>query len=116
MEKELIRILRLNGTTLRVFDLFKRDSMGKSILGYEFKVGRKVLFQGEDIHCSPSYSIDSLQTAYSILGFLTVGIRDTDDEYFAEYTKEQMEWAKGYGKREELSVIIYDWEEKNHCN
>lgn len=115
MEKELIRILRLNGTTLRVFDLFKRDSMGKSILGYEFKVGRKVLFQGEDIHCPPCYSIDSLQTAYSILSFLTLRPGDTDKEYFENYTEEQQEWVLS-DKCEYLSSLVSDWEEKNHCN
>lgn len=116
MEKELIRTLRLNGTTLRVYDLFKRDSLGKNILAYEFKVGRNIIFQGDDFHCSPLASIDSLETAYSILGFLTLGIHDTDDEYFENYTPEQLEWANGYGKRVELSFLISDWEEKNHCN
>lgn len=115
MEKELIRTLRLNGTTLRVYDLFKRDSMGKSVLGYEFKVGRKVLFQGTDFHCSPCFAIDSLKTAYAILGFLTVRHEDVEKEYFDEYTEEQMNWTRS-SKCVYLSYKVSDWEEKNHCN
>ena len=111
--RELIRTLRIAGTTLRIYDMFQTDSMGKSKLGYEFKVGRKMLFQGEDFCCSPCYSVDSLHTAYSLLGFLTLGIHDTDGEYFEDYTKEQLDWAEGYGKREYLSALICNWKEKN---
>ena len=115
MEKELIRTLRLNGTTLRIFDIFKRDSLGKNIISYEFKVGRKVIFSGEDFHCSPCHAVDSLATAYSLLSFLCLKPGDTDKEYFSEYTTEQMEWANS-SKCEYLSFLVSEWEEKNGCN
>jgi len=89
--------------------------MGKSVLGYEFKVGRKVLFQGTDFHCSPCHSIDSLEAAYCILSFLTLKPVDTDKEYFDDYTEEQMNWTRS-SKCEYLSYKVSDWEEKNHCN
>lgn len=112
MEKELIRTLRINGTTLRVYDLFKRDSYGKNVLSYEFKVGRKVIFSGNDFHCSPSQSIDSLEVAYCILSFLCLKPGDTDKDYFENYTKEQMDWANS-SKCEYLSCDVAMWEEKN---
>ena len=112
MEKELIRTLRLNGTTLRIFDIFIRDSQGKNIVVCEFKVGRKVIFSGCEFHCSPLHAIDSLQTAFSILSFIILRPGDTDKEYFAEYNEEQMAWANS-GKCEYLSCLVGDWKKKN---
>lgn len=109
--KELIRTLRLNGTTLRIYDEnLTRGS--RRLLSYEFKVGRKILFSGNDFSPSPLFADDSLQTAYSILSFLTLGIHDTDKEYFENYNEEQLEWANSY-KREYLSYIVSNWEEKH---
>jgi len=109
---DLLRTLRLNGTTLRIWDTFNRDSFGKSILRYEFKVGRNVLFTGSDFHCAPSVSIDSLECAYSLLSFITLRPGDTDKEYFEEYTEEQLEWANS-SKCEYLSFLVHEWEERN---
>lgn len=114
-EKDLLRTLRLNGTTLRVFDMEKTRGTNHHCLGYQFKVGRKIIFEGTDFGCPFQIGIDSLEAAYSILGFLTLKPGDTDKEYFEEYTKEQMEWAKS-SKCEYLSLLVSDWEEKNNCN
>lgn len=111
---DLLRVLRLNGTTLRVFDI-QTSRGGKNFLGYEFKVGRKIIFEGRDYGCPPSYSIDSLKVAYSILSFLTLRPGDTDKEYFEDYTQEQMDFAKS-SKCEYLQFLVSDWEEKNRCN
>lgn len=112
MEKELIRTLRLNGTTLRIYDNFSFSHGGRYNLAYEFKVGRKVIFSGSDFCASPLHAVDSLATAYSLLSFLCLRPGDTDKEYFEEYTKEQMEWAKS-DKCEYLQLLVMEWEEKN---
>ena len=113
-EFPLLRTLRLNGTTLRVFDIYESRG-GKNFLGYQFKVGKKIVFEGKDFGCPPCYSIDSLSTAYSILSFLTLRPGDTDKEYFEDYTAEQMEWARS-SKCEYLQYMVSDWQEKNGRN
>lgn len=112
MEKELIRTLRLNRTTLRIYDKFSFSHGGKYNLAYEFKVGRKVIFSGSDFCASPCHAVDSLATAYSLLSFLCLRPGDTDKEYFAEYNEEQLEWANS-SKCEYLSYLVSDWQEKN---
>jgi len=109
---ELLKTWRKARFTLRLYDLHKTDSMGKSILGYEFKDGRRVIFKGDDFHCSPMYSIDGLDTIYCLLGFLSVGKHDTDSEYFAEYTPEQIAWRDSQ-RREDLSILVWEWEERH---
>jgi hypothetical protein len=46
--QELVRKWSNSGFTLRLWDTYRTDQYGKSILAYEFKNGRKVIFQGED--------------------------------------------------------------------
>jgi len=112
---EPLRILRLNRTTLRVWDSFNRDSMGKHILRYEFKVGRVLIFEGADFHCPPSICVDSLKAAYSILSFLCLRPGDVEKEYFSDYNMEQLAWANSTDC-EYLQCIVCDWEEKNRRN
>lgn len=111
-EKDLLRTLRLNRTTLRVFDMEKSRGSNHHCLGYQFKVGKKIVFEGTDFGCPFHQPIDSLATAYSILSFLTLRPGDTDKEYFEDYTAEQMEWARS-SKCEYLKFMVSDWEEKN---
>jgi len=69
---ELIKTWRKDGFTLRLWDTHKRNYGGKSVLRYEFKDGRKVIFEGSDFGCSPCHAIDSLECVYSMLGFLSL--------------------------------------------
>ena len=110
--KDLIKTWRKAGFTLRLYDLYRSNSMGKAILGYEFKDGRKVIFAGEDFGCSPLHGIDSLETVYALLGFLSAGEHGTNEEYFADYTPEQIAWRDS-NRREELSVLVCDYETMN---
>lgn len=111
---ELLRTLRINGTTLRLWDTYMTRG-NKSVLRYQFKVGRKVIFDGGDFCASPMYAIDSLQTAYACLGFLTLKPGDTDSEYFENYTPDQLEWCNS-SKCEYLSYDVSMWEERKRCN
>ena len=49
------------------------------------------LFHGDDFS-SPHFWSEE-QVLYSLLGFLTLKPGDTDAEYFATYTPDQLEWA-----------------------
>lgn len=104
---ELIKTLHKYGCTLRIWDTYKtRDH--KCVLRYELKSGRKVIFSGSDFCCSPMHAIDSIETAKSLLGFLTLNPGDTDKEYFAEYTQEQLNWCTS-SQAEELSYWCSDY-------
>ncbi len=109
--KELIKTFRKYGCTLRLWDLNSRDYLGKWKLGYELKSGRKVIFKGDDFACSPLHGVDSLETVAAILGFLTCKPGDTDAEYFANYTQEQLDWCHSY-QANYLSMWVYDRENK----
>lgn len=111
---ELLRILRLNRTTLRVWDTYKCVG-GKNVLRYEFKVGRTLIFEGSDFHCPPSICVDSLKAAYSILSFLCLRPGDVEKEYFEDYNMEQLAWANS-AQCEYLQFVVSDWEEKNRRN
>jgi hypothetical protein len=106
--------------TLRMWDTYRIDQrdwrVGKSVLGYELRMhahptnptGRTVttvLFTGEDMYCSPMIAIDSDESVNSLMGFLTLKPGDTDDEHFANYTPEQMEFAESYA--EYLGFEVY---------
>ena len=83
---------------LVTYDTGRTDSMGKSILGYEFFEGRELLFAGEDFHCSPMHAVDSDDAVASLLNFLTLRPGDTDREYFDSYTPRQMEYAEQHAE------------------
>lgn len=84
--------------TLTLFDLYKRDSMGKNMLDYELKQDRVILFKGEDYACSPMHAVDSDETVKSLMGFLTLRPGDTDREYFDSYTPEQLHYCQEHAE------------------
>jgi len=84
---------------LTIWDTYRTDTLGKSILGYRLldRVGN-VIFEGEDFCCSPLHAIDSDDALAGLLTFLSLQPGDTDDEYFEDYTDEQLEYVAGYGE------------------
>jgi hypothetical protein len=76
---------------------------GKYIVGYcltmyEQGAKRTVLFEGEDFGCSPMHAIDSDETIAGIMAFLTCKPGDTDPEYFANYTPEQLDYCSHHAE------------------
>ena len=86
--------------TLQTWDTHKRDggAFGRCYLRYEFKEfyngQQRLLFEGEDFSPSPMTAIDSDDALRCLLGFLTLRPGDTDEEYFENYTKDQMDFAE----------------------
>ncbi len=69
--------------------------------GYATKWGKPittVLFEGEDFGCSPMHGIDSDATVAAIMAFLTLRPGDTDPEYFADYTPEQLAYCSEHAE------------------
>ena len=69
----------------------------------------KSIFEGEDFSPSPQHSVDGIEAVCGLLGFLTLKPGDTDQEYFDDYTPEQLEWCQG-NDAEEIGLIVYDIE------
>lgn len=73
----------------------KRDSTGHIKVKYKFLTPEKViLFEGDDLGASPLHMPESKETAKALLLFLTLRKGDTDDEYFDNYTPEQLAFSE----------------------
>jgi hypothetical protein len=70
---------------------------------------RAVIFDSVNGSQSPVYThdaIDSRKAALTVLSFLSLRPGDTDSEYFADYTSEQLVFAQEHG--ESLSMYTCD--------
>ncbi len=88
---------------LTIWDTYQTDNLGKSILGYRltqrnYDGKHTLLFQDTDFACSPCHAIDSDSCIASLMGFLTLRPGDTDAEYFANYTPEQLEYCQQHAE------------------
>lgn len=79
---------------LTLWDTYRTDRLGKSVLRYELTELGNVLFEGSDFACSPMHGVDSDETILSLMNFLTLRKGDTDREYFDSYTPEQLAWSE----------------------
>jgi hypothetical protein len=94
----VLRHVRIaNGYRLFLWDTYRTDRLGKSVLGFAFYApeASEPLFCGEDFAVPSMRAIDSDESLRSLLGFLTLKPGDTDADYFASYTPEQMAFAQG---------------------
>ena len=108
----LIKTWRRDGFRLELYDLNKRvDSHW--MIGYRFFDHKTLIFEGLDYGSSPMYAIDSIESIYGLLGFLSCRPGDTDDEYFESYTQRQLDWVNS-DRCEVLSNYVYDWEERRY--
>jgi hypothetical protein len=105
---ELIRTgyCELSGTefTLRLYDTYETDRLGKHIVRYVFTMGDNVIFD-DRLHCSPLHAIDSDECVRACLDYISLRPGDTDREFFADYTPAQHEFADMYA--EELQCMLY---------
>ena len=82
---------------------------GRFNLAYRLYHGDEKIFEGLDYSPSPLFEWDSDECFGALLSFLSLQPGDTDDEYFEDYTPEQLAWAEEHG--EELSFIAMELEE-----
>ena len=70
--------------------------MARARIGYELCAPNGIaVFRGVDFGPSPCHADDADETLRALLGFLTLRPGDTDREYFAAYTAEQLAFANG---------------------
>jgi hypothetical protein len=97
---------------LELYTTYQIDEYGKEILAYQFFHNDVVVFEGADFHCPQWTPIDGDQTVASLLAFLSLKPGDTDPEYFAGYTPEQMAFALAEG--DNLHCYVEDLEGQAH--
>ena len=83
---------------------------GQKCQYYVFHNG-EILFEGNDYKPSPLHNQDDLESVIDLLGFICCKPGDTDPEYFAKYTKKQLDWANSF-ECEQLQGYISDFENK----
>jgi hypothetical protein len=95
----------LNGPkfTLRTWDSGRCDGYGKPILAYEFTMNGEVVFEGEDFACF--YAVDSDAALAGLMGFLTLRPGDTDPDYFAGYSPEQLAFAREHAEALQMECL-----------
>jgi hypothetical protein len=85
-------------------------STGRERISYRFTMheggATTVLFQGADFQVSPYTAVDSDDAVRSLLTFLTLRKGDTDSEYFADYTADQVAFRDTHA--EAVGMAVYD--------
>jgi hypothetical protein len=102
MPIDMLRVVQLEAHTgrkwkLELWDTGRRSfgAFGRCYLGYRLTSPEgAVLFEGDDYSPVPSLAIDSDESLRGLCGFLFLRPGDTDDEYFENYTPEQLEFAR----------------------
>lgn len=85
----------------------------RTIVSYTLKTpDGRTMFEGNGYSPSPMMQPLSTDSAMELLSFLTLRPGDTDDEYFDNYSEEQLEWLKGIIV-DDLSMVINDHEVGN---
>lgn len=85
---------------LTTWDTGRTDARGQTVIAYRLKISghSKALFEGDGFAGSPLHADDSDAACRSILGFLTLRPGDTDAEYFADYTPEQLDFVSEHAE------------------
>lgn len=106
---EKIKRWRRENVSCSLYDLGYDYSHHKNRVGYRFTWKGQIIFQGRDFFPSPLIAIDSVQTIYALLSFLTLRPGDTDKEYFQDYTPIQLDWCNSL-ECEDLQCWVSDRE------
>lgn len=83
---------------IRAFDDLGWDDAGRVKLTVEVRHGGKVIFPRGKLTCALHGSSDGLKARELVLSLVAMRPEDTDADYFADYTPEQLEWAETYGE------------------
>jgi hypothetical protein len=81
---------------------------GRTRLDVEVRQNRKVIFPRGVLYCSPSpcHSVDGTDARELVSSLVAMKPGDTDQEYFSEYSPEQLAWAEANG--EDLTLLSQD--------
>lgn len=98
----VLRHVKVGPVRLLLWDTYIVDDTHHTMCGYAMWVGDCAkstcddppLFFGTDYGVSSHQPVDSDDAVLGILSFLTLAPGDTDADFFAQYTEEQLEWCQ----------------------
>lgn len=82
---------------------------GRIYLGYMLSVDDEKIFTGTDFSPSPIMAQDHIENVMGLLHFLTLEEDAVDEDYFNDYTDEQLEWRDSNEVCEELRHLQLDY-------
>ena len=88
---------------IRAFDELGWDSAGRIKLTVEVRHGGKVIFPRGFLTCAVHGTSDGIAARELVCSLVGMRPGDTDEDYFAGYSADQLAWAKAYG--EHVSMI-----------
>lgn len=78
-----------------------RDSAGRVKLTCEVRHGREVIFPAGQLYCALHGASDGIEAKELVMALVAMHpetLRGQEDEYYADYTTEQMAWCKEHGE------------------
>ena len=92
--------------TVTAFDDAGWDSAGRIKMEYEVKHGKDVIFPRGTLYGAVHGASDGIRAKEHALACVEMKPGDTDADYFAGYTPEQLEWVAAHG--DAISMIRSD--------
>lgn len=86
---------------IRAYDDLGWDNAGRIKLTCEVRQNGQVIFERGKLYCALHASSDGIKAKELVMSLVAMRPGDTDADYFADYTPDQIDWASQYG--EELS-------------
>lgn len=74
------------------------DESGRVRIEVEVRHGGKVIFPRGVLYCALHGTSDGLKARELVMSLVAMRPGDTDDDYFADYTPEQLAWANEHGE------------------
>lgn len=98
--------------TLYLYDLNFRDSAGRNAIGYRLTSKEYAKYPTAVFSCLTRdravfshCDVDSDDAVKAVMGWLTLKPGDTDPDFFADYTPEQLAFASSHGETLALACI-----------
>lgn len=92
------------------FDDLGWDSAGRVKLSVEVRHGGEVIFPRGQLHCALHGTSDGIKARELVMSLVAMKPGDTDEDYFADYSPAQRDWAETFG--DELSMV----RESRYCD
>ena len=104
----LFTLRPVRGVTIHAFDANHVGPMGHSRIDVVVKVGRKTIFPRGATYCAVAsgHTVDGKAARELVLSLVAMRPGDTDADYFASYTPEQLDFARTYG--EEIDMVRFN--------
>jgi len=83
---------------IKAFDDLGWDSAGRVKLSCEVSHGGKVIFRRGQLYCAVHGASDGIEARELIMSLVAMKPGDTDEDYFSDYSPEQLEWVSKYGE------------------